>query len=537
MLPGLMPGLSHSELLERLAALVGPAHVSASEADRVAYGTDFWPRTQIWKLAGEIRRYPPDCVVWPADEAEVSKVVALCSRERVPIVAYGAGSGVCGGTIPIQGGVVVDTKRMRRLLEVDHRSLSATAQAGINGQHLEDRLNARGITLGHFPSSIMCSTLGGWLACRSAGQFSSKYGKIEDMVMSLRVVLPDGRVLDTADRTPGAPDWTQLLVGSEGTLGIITSARLKVWPVPEARALRGWRFRQLSDAFQAMRQVMQSGLTPMVLRLYDPFDTLMALGGQNQGEGEAEGLLSMLSSALGKRLAVSPGRPTSRLAPLVTRAKRAVLAGALAVPGLMNQMVHGAPSSCLLIIGFEGGPDEVQSELWRASRVFTEWGGVDLGEGVGNHWLKNRYQVSFKQTKLYQAGAWVDTMEVATTWAELGQLFDAVTRAVTPHALVMAHFSHAYREGCSIYFTFAGYRHDKKRAEEDYEEVWRVALDAVHATGATASHHHGVGLAKKHAMQAEHGGMLRAWRALKDTLDPHGIMNPGKLFPDGAGAP
>jgi len=508
-----MGRLPTSDLIAGLAGIVGEANVSTASADRVAYSVDFWPRTQIWKMGGEIDRYPPDAIVWPANEEQTAKVVAFCNEHKVPIVPYGAGSGVCGGTVPIHGGVIIDVKRMRRVTHMDPVSLTAQVQAGINGMQLEDRLNARNVTLGHFPSSIMCSTLGGWLAARSAGQFSSKYGKIEDMVVGVRVVLADGTVLDTADRTPGSPDWTQLVVGSEGTLGVITGATLKVHPYPEARALRGWRFRKLTDGITAMRLLMQAGLKPMVLRLYDPFDTLMALGkdkGEQEEPSAARGLMGMFQS----------------------KAKRLAIAAGLSAPGVLNTVVHSIPTACLLIVGFEGQTDVVRQDMWHAGRILSEAGGSDAGQSAGLGWLKHRYRVSFKQPKMYQAGAWVDTMEVATTWDRLHQLFQAVMRSVGPHALIMAHFSHAYREGCSIYFTFASFKRDSRRAEEAYQRTWDAALSAVQGVGATASHHHGVGLLKKDAMITEHGEMLRAWRAIKDAFDPNGIMNPGKLFPD-----
>ena len=274
-----MSRLPQSELLAGLTAIVGDERVSTTLPDLVSYGGDFWPKLQIWKMGGDIERYPPDCVVWPESEAAIAAVVRFCVDHKVPVVPYGAGSGVCGGTLPLHGGVVVDVKRVGEpAFSIDRESLTVTAPAGLNGQHLEDRLETAGFTLGHFPSSIMCSTVGGWLAARSAGQFSSRYGKIEDMVVSLRVVLPDGSLLDTADRAPGEPDWNQLLIGSEGTLGVITAATLRIHPAPASRSLRGFRFLHLNDALRAMRLVMQAGLRPMVLRLYDPFDSMMALG-------------------------------------------------------------------------------------------------------------------------------------------------------------------------------------------------------------------------------------------------------------------
>jgi alkyldihydroxyacetonephosphate synthase len=529
-----MQRLTQNELISGLAAIVGDAHVSTSRVDKIAYSADFWPKAQIWKMGGDVERYPPDCIVWPASAGEVSAILKFCDEHAVPVVPYGAGSGVCGGTVPIHGGVVIDVKRMRHVRAIDPDSLTVEVDAGMNGQHLEDALNARGFTLGHFPSSIMCSTVGGWIAARSGGQFSSRYGKIEDMILGLEVVLPGGRVLTTHHRLPGAPDWTQLIVGSEGTLGIITSAELKVCRLPEARRFRAFRFRTVKDGLRGMRAVMQAGLRPIVLRLYDPFDSLIALGKEVENPVEKskdEGPMGTLRNIFARALA----RPTERLqqamAPVKFAATKAALATGLAVPALTNRLANAAPSPCLLIVGIEGSETESQADLGKAIDILSREGGADSGSRLGEAWLEKRYAVGFKQTKMMNLGAWVDTMEVATTWDRLEGLYETVRRAVTPNAFIMAHFSHAYREGCSIYFTMAGHRKDPERAEQHYERTWELAMDAVLAAGGTVSHHHGVGLHKVAAMAREHGSMLKAWYALKHTLDPHGIMNPGKLFP------
>ena len=523
-----MQRMSQSEIIGGLVALLGEARVSTSAPDVIAMSADLWPKAQIWKMSGEVERHPPDCVVWPGTEAELSAVVAFCAEHGIPIVPYGGGSGVCGGTVPIHGGVVVDVKRMEGEVEIDRASLTVVAPAGINGQHLEDRLNANGLTLGHFPSSIMCSTLGGWLAARSAGQFSSCYGKIEDMVLSLRAVLPTGEIVDTEDRQSGDPDWTQVLVGSEGTLGLITSARLRVHPSAKHRWLRGFRFHHLHDGLEGMRQTMQAGLRPMVFRLYDPLDTFIAMNtGKSTDRG---GLIDLLRSNSSSKEQGSG--PATRLFQGLARAG---MSGGLAVPAALNRFAQALPSNCKMVVGFEGPEEAVRIQSERAATILRREGGEDMGAGPGEHWLEHRYSVSFKQSRIYQAGAFVDTMEVSTTWDRLEALYEEVKKAVGPHAFIMAHFSHAYREGCSIYFTFAASRGAGDRAEAHYERIWQSALSAVHRAGASASHHHGVGLLKRDAMVEEHGNMLRVWRVLKDTLDPKGIMNPGKLFPDGAG--
>ncbi len=533
-----MSRLPQAQLIAGLAAIVGPSRVSTELPDLVAYSADFWPKLQIWKMGGEPERYPPDCVVWPGDEAEVQAVVSFCAQHTIPLIPYGGGSGVCGGTVPLSGGVIVDLKRIRAITRIDRASQSVTAGGGIIGQHLEDRLAAAGYTLGHFPSSIMCSTLGGWLATRSGGQFSSRYGKVEDMVASLRVVLADGSVLDTADRSDGDPDWTQLIVGSEGALGFITSATLRVHPKPESRYFRGFKFHTLHDGLTAMRLLMQAGLKPVVLRLYDPFDSRIALG-KSASAGDdprspavREGIERMTRWAAERR----ESAPRVGLARRLQRAAgRKAIAAALSVPSLLNRLAETVPSQCLLIIGFEGPDEAVQRSAWRSRQILLDADGIDAGSQIGETWLEKRHAVAFKAARIYQAGSFVDTMEVATTWDRLPRLYDSVRHAVSPHAFIMAHFSHAYREGCSIYFTFAGHRPTAERSAALYDTIWDAALQAAHAAGGTMSHHHGVGVSKKHAMALEHGEMLRVWRALKDALDPQGIMNPGKLFPDNAG--
>jgi alkyldihydroxyacetonephosphate synthase len=385
----------------------------------------------------------------------------------------------------------------------------------MNGQQLEDELNRHGFTLGHFPSSIMCSTVGGWLAARSAGQFSSRYGKIEDMVLGARVVLASGVVVDTAERGLAEPDWTQAIVGSEGTLGVIVEATLRIHRCPEHRWYRGYKFPDLSDGLEAMRHIMQAGLKPCALRLYDPFDSIMALGKKSQGAGA-------------KGWSAEPGA----LSRLTARVKASARNAALSRAGVLNSVVSAIPSQCLLIVGFEGPEASVARQSRRCAQIATEARGTDAGEGPGLNWLKKRYHVSFKQSEVFQSGALVDTMEVVSTWDRLSGMHDAVRVAVSPHALVLAHFSHAYREGCSIYFTFVG---NRARAEDSlalYDLIWDAAAKAVHDAGGSLSHHHGVGLSKMKWMGEEHGGAIELWYALKRTLDPHGVMNPGKLFPE-----
>jgi alkyldihydroxyacetonephosphate synthase len=530
---------AHASLVVDLARIVGAQSVSTLDADRLAYARDCWPRDLLRVRAGEIPAAPA-CVVWPETPEEVSRVLLLAQKLQVPVVPYGAGSGVAGGARPSAGGITIDLKRMRQIRAFDERNLRAEIECGIIGERLERLLNEKGFTLGHFPSSIVCSTLGGWLAARSAGQMSTLYGKIEDMTLGLEVASP-GRVRREiiGPRPASGPDWNALIIGSEGTLGCITSAELRIRPIPHARDIRGFRVPSVREGVEAVRKILRANLRPSVVRLYDALDTLIGRG--HAEEGEEEGDVGSLD-ALGQRASHLFEDLTSKIPGLQqVRVKERLVRGlvkgtvraVLGSPLIVNRALDVLPEECLLIIGFEGQPALVAAEAELAHEILKEEGALDLGPGPGEHWLKNRYNVSFKQSKMYRSGAFVDTMEVAATWDRLLPMYRAVRRAISKDAIVMAHFSHAYGEGCSIYFSFGGPAPDPLEPEdalERYDRIWKNAMIAVHETGGTISHHHGVGELKAAAMAREHGpGGTRLLAALKHALDPQGILNPNKL--------
>ena len=537
--------MSVASAIETFRQLVREDQLSTTRPDRISYSGDMWPRMQLWKKMGVIDRSPPDCVVWPESVPQVADLLRAASDHGCPIVPFGAGSGVCGGTYPLRGGAVVDVRRLDAILSVDRLSMVVEAEAGILGHHLEAQLAERGLTLGHFPSSILCSTLGGWVATRSAGQLSSFYGKIEDMVLGLEVVLPTGEVLQTGllgENTGG--DWTQVFVGSEGTLGIITRVLLRVHPAPSVRMFRGLSFDRLSRATEAMRLVMQSGTLPSVLRLYDPLDTMVASlgksGKKSGGNSVSKRLALLLKNApdesSAREVSDWAGRLSERIeggpSPVIESMQRGMLHRALSQPLMLNRFIDLVSSRCLLIVGTEGGDGDTEARLARIREILEGSGGKDLGEGPGVQWFRHRYKVSFKQSRFYALGAFVDTMEVACPWGRLLEMYDEVKRTIGQRALVMAHFSHAYPEGCSIYFTFAAYRKTPEESERLYMRIWHEALTTVVRCGGTISHHHGIGLMKRDFMVREHGDGARLFRALKALFDPKGIMNPGKLFPD-----
>lgn len=515
-----------SKVLDDMRKLFSGGQIGADAATRTTYGADLWPRAQIWKQGGEFSRYSGACVVWPESRLDVEHAVGWCHDERVPLVPVGAGSGVCGGAMPIEGGVQLDLKRMRGLLDVDRELMEIEVEPGINGLLLEERLQRQGLTLGHYPSSIACSTAGGWVATRSAGQYSSKYGKIEDMVSGLEVITPgQGRVLTGVLAGAGPVDpWTPIFVGSEGTLGVVTRARLRVHRAPETMDFRGWGFRTPQDGLACMQRIMKSRLRPAVVRLYDPFDSVLVGFHRSTDDGQDVAMAAATHKDpwIAKVLTLLSGEFEDKGMALLLRR-----------PELINRVAHWLPVPCLLVVGDEGSEAEVPRCMDAMATIAREQGGRDLGPGPGWSWYRNRYGVSYKQSKIFMRGAFVDTMEVATTWEQVFQLYRKVVGAMSPHVFIMAHFSHAYPEGCSIYFSFVGYRRKAADRERLYRRAWRRGLEAVTRHGATISHHHGIGRHKMGAMPREMPGGATVFQGLKQVFDPRGVMNPGKLWFDG----
>jgi alkyldihydroxyacetonephosphate synthase len=532
-------------LQRELEAIFGPRRVSLRATDLETYSRDMWPRLLLAIRAGTPLPHRPHAVVWPEHVREIVAVVKLAREWRLPIVPYGGGSGVCGGTVPVRGGITVDTKRMQQLRAVHGDELVCDVEAGLSGERFERELARRGYTFGHFPSSIYCSTVGGWLATRAAGQLSTKYGKVEDRVVGLTLVTGRGEVIETDGpaRALRGPSWTQLILGSEGTLGVITSARVRVAPAPQLRVFRGFEVEDIRTGVEAIRRVLQKGLRPAVVRLYDELDTLISSFGHHEaetGEREVRGPRPPIETGA---LPAWPSAPSKREDGVVDRLlalakgkglRRGAVNLALDRSEIVNKLFGTvaekiARRGCRMVIGLEGA--RIRTEI-EAALTFAELeaaGAQDRGEDPGWAWLHHRYAVSYRMSPVFRDGAFVDTMEVAASWERLMDLYHSVRDAIGRHAVVMAHFSHAYADGCSIYFTFAGHARDEASAERVYDAVWRDGLAAATRVGATISHHHGVGLLKAPQMAAEHREAMAIFEAAKTSLDPDGIFNPGKM--------
>ncbi len=447
--------------------------VTAEEAERTDAARDWWPLAIGWAAAGQVPSRPA-VVARPSDTGEVAAVLALCDEARVPVTAAGGRSGVCGGSIPLFGGVALDLCDLAGFGEIDDDSLVADIRAGTFGPDVEAGLRDRDLTLGHWPQSMDLSTVGGWLACRGAGQYSNRYGKIEDMVIGLEVVLADGTVVHTGGNGPRAatgPDLTQLFVGSEGTLGVITEGRFRVHPVPEAEGRRAFGFASFADGLDACRRILRRGTAPAVLRLYDRTES-----------GRSFDL------------------PDTNVLVVLDEADRHVLDGTLAI--LDEECRDATPLP------------------------------VELVE----RWLEHRNDVS-ALVPLWRSGIVVDTAEVAARWAALPALYDTVLEAlagVEGTLVASSHQSHAYSDGACLYFTFAGRAGGEEPASSDaaaryYERAWDAVTRATLAAGGAISHHHGIGLNRGRFLRDALGAGFGVLEALKSTLDPHGILNPGKL--------
>lgn len=483
--------------------------VSETSPDRLAYARDLWPRRLLDVRAGRPDLHQPRAVVWPRNTDEVITLTRIAREEGHCLVPFGAGSGVCGGVDPNERTIVVDLKKIRDY-SIDSTAPLLDVGAGAMGITLEEDIQRAGFTIGHFPSSILCSTVGGWVAARGAGQCSGLYGKIEDMVVSLDCVLGTGEAVTLRRRFDG-PSLVPAIIGSEGTMAIITRAKLRLHPAPIARAYAAFSFADTESGWEALRVMYQAGLRPAVSRLYDPIDSAIMKSGSVRSGRRRRG----------------PGTTSTRVAKLA----RTILK----VPRALNAVIQAAEGNLLggatMVLVFEGLSDPAHADCERAARIARELGARALGEGPARKWFAHRYSVSYRQAPVFRLGAFSDTMEVAAPWSKLAALYDGVREALGEHVLVMAHLSHAYPDGCSIYFTFSGSADSDDLAIEKYDAAWRSALGAAIAAGGTLSHHHGVGRSKAPRLGEELGYGVEVVRRMMQALDPHGILNPGNLTP------
>ena len=444
-----------------------------SEVEKIvgAPAVDERPVRDLWPLAlmNERDGKPPAgvLVARPETADALGALVRWAGAKGVSVTPLGGGSGVCGAVSPAAGELVIDMGALDRVLEVDETNLTCRCEAGVNGYTLEQTLNAKGLTLGHYPSSLPGTTVGGLIATRSSGQESSRYGSIENMVVGLTVMLPDGSIAKSrpGPRSAVGPALHELFIGSEGGLGVVLEAVLRVHREPESVVGRGFAFPDLKAGLECMRQVMQAGIQPLVMRLYDAEDS--AFNGFDLDQGEV-----------------------------------------------------------MLVVAAAGAAGVAAAEMDAVGRMTA--GGREIGEEPWERWKRHRFDLSAERLRAFlePAGAYLDTIELAAPWTALPELHARVKSAIGAGGLALCHFSHAYQQGCCAYFSFGGSDDTEAGARAAYARAWEGAMEAALDLGATISHHHGVGQVRARWVGDEMGGWMRVWRAVKEGIDPQGIMNP-----------
>ncbi len=486
-----------SEAAQALTAIVGEEHAASDQEIRARHALGKSTPDLLALRAGE--PIPaPDLVLAPGSHDEICQVLEACSRYSVAVVPFGGGTSVVGGLTPeaedFAGVVAMDLRRLNSLVSLDEESRMATLGPGLRGPEAEALLAAEGYTIGHFPQSFEYATLGGFAAARSSGQASAGYGRFDELVLGLKVATPVGTLtLGRAPKSAAGPDLRQLILGSEGAFGVISELTIRIRPVPEQRIYDGWRLSDFWAGAAVLRKLVQDGPVPTVLRLSDEAETALGLARPGEIGPPAQ------------------GSPTQ------------------------GPPAQSAPGGCLAIVGYEGEAADVERRRAAAHQVLTD-AGASMVPGAGEGWARERYRGPYLRDALLDAGALVETLETVTFWSSLGSLYEGVSAALreslteqgTP-PVILCHVSHVYPSGASLYFTIACAQ------LPDPITQWRrakaAAAAAIVAAPGSITHHHGVGRDHREWLGSEIGDLgLAALGAVKHTLDPTGILNPGILI-------
>jgi alkyldihydroxyacetonephosphate synthase len=459
------------DLASEIARVLGRQEaVDTSPIAIQEHSYDCWPVSIKWRQQKHTP-FPPDVIVRPESTTEVSTLLAWANTQRVFVTPWGLGSSVVGGPIAARGGICLDLSKLNRINKLNHEDLVVRAEAGVNGGTLENYLNELGLTLNHSPQSLHRSSLGGWVATHATGQFSSRYGGIEDLCAGIRGVLADGTVFDTgsAPRKAVGLDLRHMMIGSEGCLGVITEVALRVFRKAEHRELDTISFGSIEEGINACREIMQNGLRPFLLRLYDVDEARHAMGDKSF-------------------------------------------------------------ETPVMFLGCEGRSAIAKLELEYCVDICQQNDGRSLGVTGVSAWMERRFDFSKIESVLDNPGGVAETIEIANSWSGITQSYFALKSALASHAdEVLGHFSHAYTNGISLYFIILANTADAIASEARLWKIWRTAMETAIATGATISHHHGIGLARSSYVARELGSAIRLLKDVKSVLDPNGILNPGKF--------
>jgi alkyldihydroxyacetonephosphate synthase len=452
---------------------LGPGKILADAATLRARRHDYWLISHVRDRIGA-GAPAPACVARPANVEDVQAILAIANARGAPVIPFGLGSGVVGGIVASPDAILLDMGGMTAVRSIDETNLLASFDAGKNGLEAEQAVAAHGMTIGHWPQSVAISTVGGWIATRASGQFSTANGNIEDIVQSIEAVLPDGArvVLGKGPRASAGPDLRHLMLGSEGTLGVITGVTLSLRRAPEAVAHSAFEAPDMRAGFALQRHIVQAGWRPPVMRQYD-------------------------------------ARESRRQSP--------------------------DARACLILMVHEGPAALVAAERAAVAAMAREAGIDTAPAAIVEHWMTHRNTVPSWDT-LLSRNLIADTVEVSADWDRIARIYDDATASLSEIPgcrAASAHSSHVYRSGLNLYFTFAVQLDSPEAMEAAYVDAWRRIMEATVRHGGSLAHHHGIGRVRRGVLVDELGpegvGLLRK---IKQALDPNGIMNPGVLIPD-----
>lgn len=458
-----------------LEDIVGVEHVSTSNMDKITYGVDYFWISRMWADRG---KQPPhaDYVVFPKSPKEISQILKVANYYKIPVHTWGGGSGSQGGALPMAGGIIMDLKRLNKLIEIDEESRTITAEAGMIFQQLEWHANQHGYSTMHIPSCLTCGTIGGALAHRGIGIMSTKYGKIDDQCIRMEIVLPNGDIINTlpVPKHAAGPDLNQIFIGSEGTLGIITKATFKLFEQPENRQFRGFMFPDITAGLAAGRDIMQK-CKPSVLRLYDEAETV----------------------------------------------------------SIIKSIVGVSKKGAFMNLALEGLKEIVDIEMKLVKEIVKKYNGEDMGAEYGEKWYENRITF-FYPGHIMDIPQMFGTMDTVADYKNVEKIYWAMKNAIEsnfPGVRFIAHCSHWYEWGTMIYdrFIMDNPPEDPEEAIRLHNQIWNTGVRAALENGGVINDHHGIGLKLSRLMKEQYGPAMQVFEGLKKSLDPNGIMNPYKL--------
>jgi alkyldihydroxyacetonephosphate synthase len=467
-------------ILFELQDIVGKDFVSIKSADKEVYSIDYFWVPEMWadrQKGRNITRPSADFIVHPLNAEEVSRVLKVANTYKIPVTVWGGGSGSQGGALPVFGGIILDTKRMDKIYEIDQKSMLVEVGTGIIMQHLEWELEKLGLSTMHDPASANCATVGGFIAHRGTGVWSTKYGKIEDMIVNMEVVLPTGEIIKTlpVPKTACGPDMNQIFIGSEGTLGVVTKVTLTIRRLPPVRKFRAYIFKDLATGLRVGQQLMEENLQPTVIRLYSESET----------------------------------------------------------KEVIKKVLGIEKEGAYMVFGFDGQEDMVDLQLKRGMEIAVEAKGEDLGADLGQQWYKNRYKFFFPPY-MFRLPQCFGTLDTVATYTKIEGIYNAMKEVIEtkyPQARFIGHFSHWFYWGTMLYarFIIDTPPDDPHEVLFLHNSIWNDCLRAAMNAGGVLNEHHGIGLKLSRLMPELYGNSFQILKDLKKSLDPNGIMNPGKM--------